>query len=64
MTSVRYAATVCSNIFVYLMTWAFLGFGSTDTTIGGDNTDDFRFFVSMNVVISLVIPFLIKVPVI
>ncbi len=42
LTSVRYAATVGSNIFVYFMTWTFLGFGSTDTSIGGDNTEDFR----------------------
>jgi hypothetical protein len=29
---------------VYFMTWTFLGFGSTDTSIGGDNTEDFRSF--------------------
>jgi hypothetical protein len=32
------------------MTWAFLGFGSSETSIGGDNAEDFRYRSLDNVI--------------
>ncbi len=43
LTSLRYGATVTSNIAVYLVAWAFLGVAkSSDTMIGPSDQDHFR----------------------
>merc|ERR1719229_677126 len=42
LTAIRYAATVASNIGVYLLTWAFLGMMNLNGVVGPEDQSSFR----------------------
>jgi len=51
LTAIRYAATVVSNISVYLLTWIFLGMQNLDGIVGPEDQYSFRNIMACCVVI-------------